>query len=454
MAAYTSKLNTLPTSGSYTTGDTLTLADGTVWRYQKATGWTCVSRIAESGAAQLPYLQKANWCFMDTTNPAFAGNFTQHAQMTLEAPFVAVQIGVANGYTTGGTQTVKVAVSAMSAAGVANSTDPLNPTGAWLPAGNGGASLAIPAATVAVNSPGFAWGDIVPLASLARSDGGTFPLLCVRVQNPAGNNLTGVVGATNAGTPFESETGTAAKGRLYRVRSQVTLGVDDTTLAAMNTAVADQSYGPAIIVRYFLADGTGRTVTVFGDSLDCGYGQQAVGTSSWTWIREAAALKSTPSAPVEVCCLANSGFSLASVAQRAATFAQHCKGTAVIVPNGSPNSIGPGAMAKSTMDPVAAQFAALYKTLTDQGISPMVRTFLPTTTASRGWGASDSLRIAANAKRVANAQPGSVVLDVASLAAGATDATGQQQLVGGESDGIHPTAAFASIAAPLLTAVL
>lgn len=428
--------------------------DSTTGTLDTASAAALVASSWKPQFTQLPYLQKANWCFIDTGNAAFGFNYTQHVQMTVEAPFVAVQIGVVNGYTTGGVQTVKVAVSTMSAAGASNSTAPLNAGGTWVSAGVGGASLTVPAATIAAVAPGIAWGDVIPLASLARSDGGTLPLLCVRVQQPSGNNLTGVVGATNAGTPFELEAGTAAKGRLYRTRGQSVLGVDNTTLTAMNTTVADQSYGPPIIVRYFLASGTGRTITVFGDSIDCGYGQSAVGTNSWTWIREAASLKSTPSKPIEVCCLAGSGMPMIDIYRRAAVLAQHCKGTTAIIPLGTPNSVPTGVISQATMDTQSAQFAQLYKALTDQGINTIVRTFLPANPGAKAWGAGDSLRRAANDARVANASSGDIVLDVASKAAGEIDVSGQQLLALSESDNLHPTSQLAYEAAPLLSALL
>lgn len=409
------------------------------------------SVAAGSSYAKLPYLQKANWCFMDTGNPAFASVYTQHVQMTLEAPFVAVQIGVVNGYTAGGAQTVKVAVSTMAAAGDPATTAVLNNGGTWVNAGVGGASLTVPAATVQVNSPGIAWGDIVPIASLARSDGGKFPLLCVRVENANGNNLTGMVGAANTSTPFEVENyASAPYGRLYRARNQGVAGV--TTPGAMTTALADQSYGAPVIVRYWLKNGVGRTITVFGDSIDCGYGQTA--KNSWTWIREAAHQLSKPSSPVEVCCLANSGATMAATLQRVSTLASACQGTVAIVPLNSPNSVGPGAISQATLDTCAAQYGQIYSALSAQRIPVITRTMFATSTAAKTWGTSDALRVAANTVRAANSVPGAVVLDVAAVATSGADVTGQQQLSPAEADGIHPSATLASLVAPLLAAVL
>lgn len=395
----------------------------------------------------MPYLQKANWCFMDTGNPAFASVYTQHLQMTLEAPFVAVQIGVVNGYTTGGSQTVKVAVSTMAAAGDPTTTAVLNNSGTWVNAGNGGASLVVPAATVQGVAPGIAWGDVVPLASLDRSDGGTFPLLCVRVENANGNNLTGVVGAANASTPFEVENyASAPYGRLYRARNQGVAGV--TTPNLMTTTVADQSYGAPVIIRYWLKNGVGQTITVFGDSIDCGYGQTS--KNSWTWIREAAHQMSTKSDPVEVCCLASSGATMAAILQRVGALASSCQGTIAMVPLNSPNSVASGTITQATLSAAAAQYVQIYSTLAAQRVPVITRTMLATTTAAKGWGVSDALRVAENAARYAGSRPGAAVLDIASLAARGADATGQLQLSPAESDGLHPAIGLAAKAAPLL----
>lgn len=413
-----------------------------------------VGSCTAGGATQtlLPYLQKANWCLVDTNNPAFGSNYTQHVQMTLEAPFVAVQIGVVNGYTTGGPQTVKVAVSTMAAAGDPATTAPLNNGGTWVNAGVGGANLTVPAATVANAGLGIAWGDIVPLASLARSDGGKFPLLCVRVENPTGNNLTGIVGAANASNPFEVENYAAAPyGRLYRARSQGgVLGV--TTPGSMNTTVSDQSYGAPIIIRYWLRNGVGRTITVFGDSIWCGYGQST--KNSWTWIREGAHQLSTPSHPVEICSLANSGYTMQSVLQRVQALAAHCKGTIALIPSNSPNSIPNGAIAQATLDASAAYYSQIYSTLTAQQIPVITGTVLPTSTAAKGWGTSDALRVADNAAKAAASRAGAVTIDIASVATSGVDGTGQQQLYPAEADGLHPAYGLAAIGAPLLVAAI
>lgn len=394
-----------------------------------------------------PYLTKAQWCYLDSSNAAFAANYTQHVQMTLEAPFDAVQIGVVNGYTTGGAQTVKVSVSVMAAAGTG--VAPLNNAGTWVNAGAGGASLAVPVATVANSKVGIAWGDVVPLASMDRSDGGVMPLLCVRVENPTGNNLTGIVPATNAATPWE--TGENTGGRLYRLRSEGSvLGV--TTPGSMTTTNTDTSYGAPIIVRYWLRGGVGRTFVIGGDSIACAYGQTV--NNSYGGFQAARAALSTITEPIELCVIANSGYTMGQIANRCEALAPTLKGAVAIVPIGSPNSLGAGTITAAIVAAERANVARINTSFADQRTPVIETTVLPANFAAQAWGASDALRIAMNATRLAGSSGVKPVVDLAKAASGAVDGNGQITLGYAEADGIHPTYAFTAVASPLIQAVI
>jgi hypothetical protein len=435
-------------------------ATGTEAQYQSLTlaqaAWVA-SSVSGASVTPLPYLTKSHWCFTDVTTGAFGSDYTQHVQMALEADFDAIQIGVANAYSAG-TEVVQVIASVMTAAGDPSTTAPLNNAGTWVNAGVGGSAITIPAATVNQFGPAVAWGDVISLASVARSDGGALPLLCVRVQHALASNggsavrITSMLpGAVAGGWPFDTDNANSAPyGRLYRCRNNTVLGV--TTPSLMSSVSNNVANAAPIIVRYWLRNGTGVTVTVLGDSIPGGFAQTT--QSGWSFPHDMRRRVSTPTRPMELAMICMSGSTMTQQAQRMEAMAQHLAKSTALIPIGSPNSIGvPITAGNITADKL--QFNRVRNAMLAQNMQPVVWTMLPAGFATKAWGSSDTLRIAMNAGFLAGVRVGAPVVDLAAAISGAVDGNGQVAPTAGlvESDLLHPSAAFAPVGGALLAAV-
>lgn len=397
------------------------------------------SLVSGAGIPRAPYLTKALIAFVDTANDAFANDWSTHVQMTTEAEFDAVQVGFIN--TRAGSINVQVAVSVMTAAGDPSTTAVLNSGGTWVNAGSGGtATLTCPAATVTQYGMNITWGDVIPLASVARSDGGTLPLLCVRTQQLTANNggtnrvISAQGGAAANGYAFETDnTSSAPYGRLYRVRSQASVqGV--TTISSITTTSNGCNNAPPIIVRYFLRNGYGRSLALFGDSLTGALNSTTF--SGWSPMQEARRRVSTTSNPLELCVLAQSGGTMAQIATRVESVASTLTNVGYVTPIASPNSLG----VPITAATVAAERANYQRILTaaaNQKAPTISWTMLPANYAAKAWGATDSLRLSMNATRLAGSVAGALVVDPASLVSGPVDGNSQTTLAYAEADGLH-----------------
>ena len=410
---------------------------------------------ASSAANLLPYCTKAQWAYTDVSTGAFGSDYTQHVQMAMEAPFDAIQVGVLNGYSAGGT-VVQVIASVMAAAGDPTTTAPLNNAGTWVNAGVGGSALNVPAASTNAYAPGIAWGDVVQLSSLDRSDGGTLPLLCVRVQSALASNggvtnrITSMVPCTIANPAFEADNANSVPyGRIYRSRNNAVLGV--TTPSLMTTTSNGNGNAAPIIVRYWLRNGYGRTLVVIGDSIPGAYGSTSL--NGWSFAHEARRQVSTPLAPVDLAVLCFSGSGSNNTAVRAEALAVNFKGASAFSQIASPNSIGVPISAAG----VASErfnFQRILNACSAQSMPVIAWTMFPAQYSAKSWGATDTLRTAMNATRLAGSRSTATVVDFGGAAAGPVDANGQQTFPGSEADGLHPTAATQISLASLLAQYL
>lgn len=406
---------------------------------------------ASPAGVLLPYLTKSQVCFIDAANDAFANDWTAHVQMTLEAHFAAIQIGFANSRP--GAINLQCQVSVMSAAGDPATTAVLNNGGVWVNAGVGGNTINAVAAAVAQYGPTVTWGDVIPLASLDRSDGGTLPILCVRIQQSMANNggtnrvISAPGGAVANGYPMEVDNANVIPfGRIYRVRCQAGVkGIDNiNALTTTNNSIAN---APPILVRYWLRNGYGRTFVLFCDSILGAFGQTTL--SGWSAAHEARRLASSVNLPVELAVWGQSGATTQQIATRCESMVSHFKGCTALMPNGSPNSIG----VPISVAGVNAELEAVRRmqvACSAQGVPTVMATMFPTSYAAKAWGASDQLRVAMNAARLAASRPTLPVIDLGGAAAGPLDVNGQQTFPGSEADGLHPTSTTQIALGPLL----
>jgi lysophospholipase L1-like esterase len=227
--------------------------------------------------------------YLSTAGIGVYGNWTWHQLLSLAAPFQAVRIGLPN---TSNLALPGVIASIAPTNTLANVRDPQGAV--WTRMLFGGANSAtLPVCTDAALS-NVTWSDWSSVPSVARADGGAFPLLMLRVYNPQPGypivNLTS--SPVNFPTKFEAANG----GRVTRFFGQAAVdGV--TTPASFTTTSLNTNYGMPVYVQYKTQS---RVVTVYGcgDSITAGYdGEGRVG-----WASRATFAAATAQKPTEYCC--------------------------------------------------------------------------------------------------------------------------------------------------------
>lgn len=236
------------------------------------------------------------------SNSAVGTNWTTVLQMELEAPFSAVRIWVPNADTSAVATQTKVAVAVQQVAGAFGAAANIDYSAGdglinatfdnGVASASASGSNAIPAG-IAANRPSWKATDWIGIKSLARTDGGTRPLLQVRIEQVwvSANWLLTCPYITSAGW----KDGVTAGGRLYRRFAQNVNGVSSP---ATFTSLSDETrkWCP-VIVEYQLANGQGVQHHIVGDSISEGAGA----SDSWYGYHQRSIYElSTPSAPREI----------------------------------------------------------------------------------------------------------------------------------------------------------
>jgi hypothetical protein len=236
------------------------------------------------------------------SDSAVGTNWTTTLQMELEAPFSAVRIWVPNADTAAVATQVKVGVAVQQAAGAFGAAANIDTTagdgfiaatfdGQTSAYASNATPNAIPVAAAATR-PTWKATDWIGIKSLARTDGGTRPLLQVRVEHVwiAANWKLTVPYINGAGW----QDGVTAGGRLFRRFAQNTNGV--STPANFTSLTAENSKFCPVIVEYQLTNGMGVQHLICGDSTSEGAGA----SDSWYGYAQRAVYElSTPTAPRE-----------------------------------------------------------------------------------------------------------------------------------------------------------
>lgn len=333
-----------------------------------------VSRAAVSAGAGLGFLQTRMpfWGAAGT----IGGGVTLTAAMTAETPFKSVQLFWTNFDTT--PRAVNSAAAAPTAA-LGDATNPINPSGAqdaslWRPVTFGGArSATIPAAVqhngfIPQNDhvAGLLVSDVIPLASLPRTDG-AFPLVLTRSFS-AGPMSCAVDGDVlglfpPGGGAFDA----VSNGRIVRAG---TISGDNATSPGQVAGSAGQCLVPTGVI--FHTDVPGLSVMVGGDSLWQGYGTATVQNDPF---HIAACAISTPSLPVTVCKLAYQGMSSVSFQANLQQMIAAAPPNVAIIKGESPNDSPHGTQAAYSSSLGGA--IALGTWCANRGISPVVATAMP-----------------------------------------------------------------------------
>lgn len=377
------------------------------------------------------YLTK---CMSGLLSTASSGALhTTHVQTVVECPYYYVRIGILNSVTAS-IANVKAAIGSSGTIGSKSTTAGHSASWTDLTFG-GGATTSLASGTVAL--PTVTWSDWLRKTYTARSDGGTLPVLAVRVEIPAAAaNIpiwgTNVITSTWDVDTTDSES-VAPYGRTYRCRTQATDGV--TTTANFTSTTFNGSCVP-IIIQYQPITPGGFSVAAFGDSVVEGAGATV---SRHGWDDHARALVSTQSFPIELCNLAASATAMTDSADKCAYFIPQVLPEFALTSTYSPNNIAPGTVTRANMDSLSSWAQAMRRTCFDNFVNPIMVTGMPTNPAVEDYDASDSERRDYNDRNRAAALKGQLLFDLDAIMAGSLDGDGQMQINASyTSDGLHP----------------
>ncbi len=361
---------------------------------------------------------------------------TYQITCALAQHFDAVQLIFAN---TSGTLSPYITAVAVSV--VANTSDLNNSSGTWV-AGTKEGQTTFPL-EIANNNGGHRKGytltDWIPISSLARDDGGSFPLLIARCLI---NNA--VAALPVYGDPGDDFTNWATKpdGRIWAARQQNVSGV---TTPTNFTSTINRSASPIIGVRY-LARGKVITVMSNGDSIWDGRG---------TYLGEGFVMPTTYTQTSQTAtAIEYSTCSWAGDPQgtlyNGMGFANNgldilendeLRPDILVFPCASPNDVtGSPTLITAAMIMSFRQITErMINSCAEHGVIPIIGTWLPSNTSVKTYGSTDALRVAYNTEVLSWQSRGLLVADLATVISGAPDGTTQiQMLAGTNSDGIHP----------------
>lgn len=386
------------------------------------------------------------------TGSALVTGLTQHQRHVLATHFDAVRIAIPNMHTST-VAGVKVAFGVSTSLGAYSSAPTTNsgtgttsaspaPTetvssalGVWRQAlFNGATSATLPVAVDAANIyPSWTWTDWTQIASVDRTDGGTLPVLDLRIFIPvaAGSITTGWTGGTNQAWSIWGRDDLITGGRVCRVWNQDVDGI--ATPASFTTTT---TYGVMIpIMLQYMSRSTGATILVLADSI----GEASTGgtytNNSFVW---QAALGHN--SPVEVCNYGFAGGSSIQVTQRVQPMIDQIQPTHILGVASSTNNFGTtlGARVSGETGGTIGVLAAMAKRVDAQlGLYE----FLAVTNAAKAYAATDSFRVAGNTLAETRAgQIGARWVDLGAIWDGSAHASGQIEpsasLV--NADGVHP----------------
>lgn len=369
----------------------------------------------------------------------FDNSTVKSFQMTLELAqkFDAVRLIFANG-NSGSTIAVGVTKVGTPDAG----TDINNAAGsAWTSVTFGGSATGTVPVAPGTDRRGYLLSDWIEINSAARSDGGTYPILCVRTYITSAATITIMGNGSDSFTNWATRTP-----RFLAMRYE---NGDKVTTPSGWTSTTNRDQCPIIGVQYACR---GRVITVMGvgDSIIDGRG---------TYLGEGFGVLACESLS-----------SMSGVAYEWANLGWAGKDSPVfrdgvidvlaagiypdimVLPIMSPNDTGATIGSTTVNTARKASIRALAEMRAYQ-VTPILHTFLPVNPTVKNWDATDSLRTAYNADVLTWVNRGIAVADLATAISGSTDSDGQINiLTGASTDGIHPNDTGNAIEYPVLKA--
>lgn len=377
---------------------------------------------------------------------ALPGDLTQHLLIELEAPFTSVEIGIQNVHTaTVAGVRVRVAVTNQMPAALGNSAL-ITPSGAWTAATFAGAASVTLPARIAADRQSMTYTDPINIQSVARTDGGTRPLLMIQIEYPAAAAQASTPQNGIGGAPsWFAGTGTAGR-RLFSA-TQAVLGVTNGT-AFTNSATAETTNCVIPAIRY-RTRGPGRQILTSGDSTLEG---TSVGTTLANPAVMAAFALSTPTAPIEV-------YSCAKHAQPPAVYQisiddviAQVRPTHLVYQPYSVNDVSAGGMTASQLSRAYHHTGLALSRAEEYELQVLLLEGLPVNAAFRDVDAQDSVRIALNQDlQTFVGSNVTVATGYAAAISGPPDGDGQTTILAGASDdNVHPNVTGRNLLQPFI----
>ena len=346
------------------------------------------------------------------TGGALVTGLCQHQRIVLAGDFDAVQIAIPNMHTAS-VSNVLASVGVSSSLGAWNTVAPTanntgqntaaspsptetvssSGTGVWRSLTFGGASSAtLPAAIDASNLvPSWTWSDWAPVYSVPRVDGGTLPIVDVRLFIPAaaGSITLAYTGVSNNAWAVAGRDDLYTGGRAYRVWNQDTDGV---TTPANFTTVATQPMVVPILVRY-RSRNAGWSVLSVGDSIYEGTAGSTYPANNFVW--KACVSLSTTATPVEYCSINAAGASTIQLIKRLEQVASTIAPSIIVAQSASVNNFGIslGSRVQQEGQGTAGVMQALAMKM---NCALILGSMFPVTNAAKAWGTTDSQRVTLN----------------------------------------------------------
>jgi lysophospholipase L1-like esterase len=276
------------------------------------------------------------------------------------------------------------------------------------------------------------------ISSVARSDGGTKPLVFARAYCVDANASLPCYGD---GSESLTNWATRTDGRLWLARTQTG---DQVTTPSGFTNTTNVSQSPIVGLVYW-ARGAVVGVSSFGDSTTNGQGT----FKGEGWVVPALNAAATVTGiPIEYANYSYPGergiwtVSGGGFLQRALDVLRnpYLRPDSMILQSASLNPIT-GLLTQAIFDEQAAAVRKVLSKCSAEQTRVLLSTTMPITTAGNAYGSSDAFRAAYNAATVANYSAGVTrvsLLDTSGLIGGVADGSGQIQIPPGyTSDGIH-----------------
>jgi lysophospholipase L1-like esterase len=394
-----------------------------------------------------------------TYNAAYSQEATYELLIAVPCDaFSAVRVVFATGQT-GGATAASVTTTAYVRA-VPDATDASSAAAIPKQVTLGGATSWPLAPAPSANRRAYAVSDWITLPSVARGDGGRYPLVVVRAHLTAGQIVVSGNGSDDFGNWAGHPSGLVHRMRHRIAATDYAASGNWANFNASNAAIA--SSGSPIAGIQYLANGKVVNLFGFGDSITEGRG---------TYLGEGFGTPAAIALSANGAGIAHNWNNLAWSGQTTPQILQNLKDAiaagimpphaVIVLPSGSPNNVGNRAMTASDISGAAGGVTASAQGDLAQMLAaialgiptaqPVLWTWMATNSAVNGYGATDALRRGYNDLVRQMAGRGQIVADIDTALAGTADASGQVQMRGGTTtDGIHPNDAGNALAASVL----